>query len=262
MTSDNQTEAEQSLGAAALAPEPAIGPIKAKEMAEELGGAQVYAQDAVTAGTPPQPDQASAMDGMLSSSSIPLGLADTRSVRARRWSTLESITVRGFKAAEVATIPLDRVTILVGANGCGKSSVLQAIHWSARAASYVLPKNTKEMISFERLDYVPSSEPLTTLHKGELKSDAGSTPVEVIFAHKPAGEETVQVTVRIRAARNRGGITAYMDGGAAVTPYKQRYQFITAYIPGLAGLAEKESILAQPTLRRQAASGLIETKES
>lgn len=46
-----------------------------------------------------------------------------------------------------------------------------------------------------------------------------------------------------------------MDGGGAVTPYKQRFQFITAYIPGLAGLSEKESILAQPTLRRQAASG-------
>ncbi|MFC3214122.1 AAA family ATPase [Novosphingobium panipatense] len=150
---------------------------------------------------------------------------------------MESITVRGFKATTVATIPLDRVTILVGPNGCGKSSVLQAIHWAARAASYVLPKNTKEMISFERLDYVPSSEPLTTLHKGQLKSDAGSTPVEVVFAHRPVGEEAVQATIRIRAARNRGGITAYMDGGGAVTPYKQRFQFITTYIPGLAGLS-------------------------
>lgn len=184
-----------------------------------------------------------------------LGLRDTRSVRARRWSTLESITVRGFKATKEATIPLDRVTILVGPNGCGKSSVLQAIHWAARSASYVLPKNTKEMISFERLDYVPSSDPLTTLHKGELKSDAASVPVEVIFSHRSIGEEAIQSTIRIRAARNRGGITVYMDGGAAVTPYKQRVQFITAYIPGLAGLSEKETILAQPTLRRQAASG-------
>lgn len=184
-----------------------------------------------------------------------LGQPDTRSVRARRWSTLDSITVRGFKATKEATIPLDRVTILVGPNGCGKSSVLQAIHWAARSASYVLPKNTKEMISFERLDYVPSSDPLTTLHKGELKSDAASVPVEVIFSHRSLGEESVQSTIRIRAARNRGGITVYMDGGAAVTPYKQRIQFITAYIPGLAGLSEKETILAQPTLRRQAASG-------
>lgn len=185
----------------------------------------------------------------------PLGITDTRSTRARRWSTLESITVRNFKATEVASIPLDRVTILVGPNGCGKSSVLQAIHWAARAASYVLPKNSKEMISFERLDYVPSSEPLSALHKGELKSDSNSTPVEVVFSHRSGGDGPASATVRIRAARNRGGITAYMDGGGAVTPYKQRFQFITAYIPGLAGLSEKESILAQPSLRRQAASG-------
>lgn len=185
----------------------------------------------------------------------PVEVTDTRSARGRKWSALESITVKKFKAVKEATIPLDSVTILVGPNGCGKSSVLQAIHWAARAASYVLPKNTKEMISFERLDYVPSSEPLTTLHNGELKSDSSSVPVEVAFAHKQVGEESTQATVRIRAARNRGGVTAYMDGGNAVTPYKQRFQFITAYIPGLAGLSEKESVLAQPTLRRQAASG-------
>jgi ABC-type cobalamin/Fe3+-siderophores transport system ATPase subunit len=182
-------------------------------------------------------------------------ISDTRSVRARRWSALESITVQRFKAVTAATIPLESVTILVGPNGCGKSSVLQAIHWAARAASYIQPKNTKEMVSFERLDYVPSSEPLTTLHKGELKSDTASDPVEVVFSHRPAGDESTQATVRIRAARNRGGITAHIDGGTAVTPYKQRVQFITTYIPGLAGLSERESILAQPTLRRQAASG-------
>ena len=200
-------------------------------------------------------DQPTITTSDTSSSSTLVDLADTRSIRARRWSALESITVRGFKAVTEATIPLDKVTILVGPNGCGKSSVLQAIHWAARAASYVTPKNTKEMISFARLDYVPSSEPLTTLHNGELKSDSGSAPVEVVFAHRSVGEESSQATIRIRAARNRGGITAYIDGGGVVTPYKQRFQFITTYIPGLAGLSEKESILAQPTLRRQAASG-------
>ena len=201
-------------------------------------------------------DSLAPVEPITSTSSSSLDeIADTRSVRARRWSPLESITVSRFKAVTEATIPLDSVTIIVGPNGCGKSSVLQAIHWAARAASYVLPKNTKEMISFERLDYVPSSEPLTTLHKGQLKSDAGSDSVEVVFSHRPTSEESSQATVRIRAARNRGGITAYMDGGGAVTPYKQRFQFITTYIPGLAGLSEKESILAQPTLRRQAASG-------
>lgn len=184
-----------------------------------------------------------------------LEVSDTRSSRARKWTPLQTVTVRSFKAVKEAAIPMDTVTILIGPNGCGKSSVLQAIHWAARSASYILPKYGKEMISFDRLDYLPSSQPLTTLHKGELKSESVSKAVEVTFTHQLSGDETPQTTVRIRAARNRGGITAYIDGGSAVTPFKQRYQFITAYIPGLAGLSDKESILAQPTLRRQAASG-------
>ncbi|HEY3741939.1 MAG TPA: AAA family ATPase, partial [Bryobacteraceae bacterium] len=145
--------------------------------------------------------------------------------------------MRNFKAIFEATIALGDVTILVGPNGSGKSSLLQAIHWSARAASYVLPKNTKEMISFERLDYLPSSEPLRMAHKSELKSETNAPPTEVVFVHTPVNDEAVQVTVKIRAARNKGGITVSMDGGTAVTPYKQRVQFITAYIPGLAGLS-------------------------
>lgn len=182
-------------------------------------------------------------------------VVDTRSTRAKRWTLLTGITVRNFKATLEATIPLGGVTILVGPNGCGKSSVLQAIHWAARAASYVLPKKQKEMISFERLDYIPSSEPLKTLHNGELKTGANSDAVEVYFQHGFDDAELIQASIKIRAARNKGGITAYMEGGNAVTPYKQRYQFITAYIPGLAGLSENEVILAQPALRRQASSG-------
>ncbi len=180
---------------------------------------------------------------------------DTRSARAKRWTPLESITVQNFKAVKRANIPLGKVTILVGPNGCGKSSVLQAIHWAARAASYILPKNTKEMISFERLDYIPSSDPLSTLHNGQLKTGATSTPVEIAFNHTATGDDPVQTVVRLRAARNKAGVTAHIDGGSAVTPYKQRIQFLTTYIPGLAGLSEKEAILAQPSLRRQAASG-------
>ena len=196
-----------------------------------------------------------AYDAVVSDGRPVIGVADMRSVRARRWSRLETITVRNFKATQEAIIPLGQVTILVGPNGSGKSSVLQAVHWAARSASYIAPKNTAEMISFERLDYVPSSEPLRTAHKSELKTAKASSPVEVVFGHVPIGEDRSQATIKIRAARNGGGITASMEGGSAVTPYKQRYQFITAYIPGLAGLSERESILAQPSLRRQAASG-------
>lgn len=173
-----------------------------------------------------------------------------------RWNKLRSIEIRNFKAIEQLILPLGDVTIMVGPNGSGKSSVLQAIHWAARAASYIPPQSQSEVVAFDRLDYSPSCEPLKTAHKMELSSDRGTPPTTVIFNHVLTDEGAASAAnIKIWAARNRGGISVHIDGGTAVSPFKQREEVITAYIPGLAGLSEKETILVQPLLRRQAASG-------
>ncbi|AGU51795.1 AAA domain-containig protein [Variovorax paradoxus B4] len=172
------------------------------------------------------------------------------------WNKIKEIAIGNFKTIRQTTVPLGDVTILVGPNGSGKSSVLQAIHWAARAASYITPKNTKEVISFDRLDYLPSSKPLSTAYFAELGSGNNQTHTSVAFVHDTApGVQPLVATVKIWAARNKGAISAHIDGGVAVTPFKQRQRPITAYIPGLAGLAERETILAQPLMRRHAASG-------
>lgn len=183
-------------------------------------------------------------------------LARPNRMKAGDWTKLKEIAISNFKTIEKATIPLGNVTILVGPNGSGKSSVLQATHWAARAASYITPKNTKEVISFDRLDYLPSSKPLSTGHFADLGSGEKQPHTSVSFVHRATtGTQPLIATVKIWAARNRGAISAHIDGGPAVTPFKQRKQLITAYIPGLAGLSERETILAQPLMRRHAASG-------
>jgi ABC-type branched-subunit amino acid transport system permease subunit len=138
-----------------------------------------------------------------------------------------------------------------------RASVLHAIHSAVRAASYIAPKNSKEMMAFDRIDYLPSSEPLRTAHKGAVKSDTKTAATKVVFNHTAASndESAQSATVKIFAARNSSGITAHLEGGSAVTPHKQRDAFLAAYIPGLAGLSERETILAQLLLRRQATSG-------
>lgn len=172
------------------------------------------------------------------------------------WSALDSVQVKNFKAINDADIPLGKVTILVGPNRSGKSSALQAIHWAARAATYIRKRYTKETISHDRIDYLPASDPLSVAHNGELKSRHNTTPVSVTFKHSaPFGGNPAAVTISIWAANNRSGISAQITGGEAVSSFKQRDHFITAYIPGLAGLSENETILAQPQLRRRAASG-------
>ncbi len=178
------------------------------------------------------------------------------SAKADRWIKPTSIEVENFKAIKKLNLPLADVTILVGPNGSGKSSILQAVHWAARAASYIEPKKQSEVVSFDRLDYAPSSEPLKTAHKAELSSARETPPTIVSFITSNETDENPTIaSVKIWAARNKSGISAHIEGGSAVTPFKQRTELITAYIPGLAGLSEKETILVQPLLRRQAASG-------
>lgn len=158
-------------------------------------------------------------------------IEETKSSKGGRWTALSAISIENFKAIESARIPLGKVTVLVGPNGSGKSSVLQAIHWAARTSSYIQPKNAKEMVAFDRIDYSPSSEPLRTAFRRELKSEKSSTPTKISF-HRASSPSA---NVHIWAARNKGGVTVHIDGGATVTAFKQRMNFITAYIPGLAG---------------------------
>ncbi|VWC22282.1 translation initiation factor IF-2 [Burkholderia aenigmatica] len=215
-------------------------------------------KEAAPTATPQKPKDAKADDVTITGVAIEnlgpdVGLTSGKRIR---WSKLQSIEISNFKAVERLTVPLADVTILVGPNGSGKSSVLQAIHWAARAASYVAPRNQSESVSFERLDYSPSSEPLKTAHKKELSPERSSEPTAVVFNHVPTEDgSSSAATIKIWAARASAGISVSIEGGPAVTPFKQRTDLITAYIPGLAGLSEYETLLVQPLLRRQAAGG-------
>ncbi len=48
---------------------------------------------------------------------------------------IESVRIRNFKNIRDQDIDLERLTVFVGANGCGKTSVLEAIHNAVRAAT-------------------------------------------------------------------------------------------------------------------------------
>ncbi|WP_415921292.1 AAA family ATPase [Tateyamaria sp. SN6-1] len=47
---------------------------------------------------------------------------------------LRNVTIRNFKALKDVDIPLADFTVVLGSNGFGKSSILQALHWSIQSA--------------------------------------------------------------------------------------------------------------------------------
>ena len=48
---------------------------------------------------------------------------------------ITNINIKNYKSVVDASLPLGRFNLLIGANGCGKSNILEAIALSAAASS-------------------------------------------------------------------------------------------------------------------------------
>jgi predicted ATPase len=156
------------------------------------------------------------------------------------------VTVTNFmRINDEVTIPLGPVTVLVGENGSGKSSILKAIHWAIRCA---VLKDSSDRVTLERMDFVPSRDFLHLAHKIRLNSEGASRRIRVDLESGPH-----KLCISMNSTRNDAGIKVTITGDLAstITATSQ----ITAYIPGLSGLSEAESLLATPVLHRRAASG-------
>nr|WP_280938300.1 ATP-binding protein [Xanthobacter sp. 126] len=147
---------------------------------------------------------------------------------------------------ERVDVDLGPVTVLVGANGSGKSSILKAIHWAVRCATL---RDHNNNTSLEQMDYTPSRDFLQLGHKRRLQNREEMPKICVGFIDQNDQETIIQIS----AARNDAGAKAPISGPLSSVLTAETPQ--TAYIPGLAGLAETETLLATPILHRRAASG-------
>ena len=177
-----------------------------------------------------------------------------RERRESRWSLVKEIKVEKFKAVNKTCVPIgDSITILVGPNASGKSSILQAIHWATRCASNIQSKDA--VVLFDKIDYNPSSDPIGIFHKDRLKTNKNNPPIRVSFHHSSEKNQNFIATIDLRAARNQGGISVQIYGGSSVTPYKKNGILVSAYIPSLSGVLERETVLSDADVQRKSASG-------
>ncbi|WP_343501602.1 MULTISPECIES: AAA family ATPase [Roseobacteraceae] len=162
---------------------------------------------------------------------------------------IDRISIENFMRLEdCQNIPLGPLTLLVGQNGSGKSSVLKAIHWASRCAS--LAQSGK--LPVELMDFAPSIDFRSLAHKSTLqgKNRGGGTTKPVIVTFKRGVGEGA---IKLKSLGNDAGVSVEVEHHVAPDFVREEPQ--TAYIPGLAGLAEHETILAAPVFRRKAASG-------
>lgn len=161
---------------------------------------------------------------------------------------IKSVKIANFlRIDDEIEVPLARLTVLVGENGSGKSSILKALHWSIRCATLA---DSAGKVTLEQMDYVPSKEFLDLGHKLKIQNTLNGRKSTV----KLVDDDHKITEIQISAARNDAGVKVKIDG-----PLKKALTNdetpSTAFIPGLAGLAEEETILAIPVMHRKASSG-------
>lgn len=155
---------------------------------------------------------------------------------------LTKLKIEKFKRIDQVEIPLSDVNILVGANACGKSSIIQAVHLAScvmRQADRV-DANKTSMVGVEELDYLPTDDYKTLGHGANWGNAVGtpSSSVTLTFT-KPDGSE-VEASCELRSARN-AGISIRGSVPADLTALlRTKRRFFSSYIPGISGIPNKE----------------------
>lgn len=133
------------------------------------------------------------------------------------------------------------VNILVGANGSGKSSIIQAVHLACcvmRQAERV-QTGTTSTVGIDDLDYLPSNNYKMLGHKTNWGNNKGtaSSKVQLTFSHEGA---EIAAQCELRSARNAGISITGTVPNELTDLLRKKQKFFSSYIPGISGIPNKE----------------------
>jgi len=170
---------------------------------------------------------------------------------------LAKLKVEGFKMIDEIELDLADVNILVGANGSGKSSVLQAVHLGCcliRQAERVDPTRTNT-VGIEELDYLPTDDYKTLGHKYNWGNAAGSPSSKVSLTFTRVDDTETNAYCVIRSARNAGISVSGSIPADASPLLRQKKRFFSAYIPGISGIPNKEERRSRKVILKSCSFG-------
>lgn len=173
-------------------------------------------------------------------------------------SIIETVTIRRFKQLEDLPVAIQDITVLIGANNSGKSSVLQAIHFAVSIAQTaklvgegVAWANDTFQLSFNpsQLIYSPVADVMSLANGGALQEPRASR-IEIEFS----GPNGAHCIVSLRRGRNRN-IAVSIEGRELGERLMDLQNPFTVYAPGLAGISKEERFLSAGVVRRIVARG-------
>lgn len=171
---------------------------------------------------------------------------------------IASVAIRRFKRLDEINLGLGDVTLLVGANNSGKSSILQALHFAisiAQSARLVGEGVSWARDAFElsfnpaQLIYSPVADVMSLASGGYLQEPRISR-IEIAMT----AADGARCIVGLRRGRNRN-IAVSIEGRALGEQFMDIENPFTVYAPGLAGVPKEERFMSLGVVRRIVARG-------
>lgn len=173
---------------------------------------------------------------------------------------LREVTIKNFKAIDNTTLTLGDFNVIVGTNGSGKSSVLQALHWmfqSGRNRSVEANRDKTKGATLSENDatFMPTPDYRNAGHGHEYGNKQGTPQLDLTV--KAESEDGAQLLAQmwIKSARNEGITVHVPSANAFVTQVRDQSREFSAYIPGLAGIPLTEEKRSKLIVQRLAAAG-------
>lgn len=173
---------------------------------------------------------------------------------------LTRVTIKNFKAIEDTSLDFGEFTVIVGANGSGKSSVLQALHWmfqSGRNRTIETNKNPEKGSTLSEKDatYMPSPEYRNAGHGPEYGNKGGTPQLDISVEATDGDGAILEASMWIKSARNEGLSVHVPSNNDFVVKLRDQSKEFSSYIPGLAGIPLSEEKRTKLIVHRQAAAG-------
>jgi hypothetical protein len=170
---------------------------------------------------------------------------------------LQAIEVSFFKRLKSIELLTRSLTVLVGGNNSGKSSLLQGIHFaitvlqSARlSAEGGKPSNT---LGFDQFIYKPTGDLIRLNHAGPITSKSGP---EFKFTYTDAGSHDHKTfDLKLRRGKNANIAITFDEKSTFYIRAASRNEPLSVFIPGLAGVPLREELRTTSVVANGIAQG-------
>lgn len=165
---------------------------------------------------------------------------------------ISSITVERFKRIQKIDVDLKNITLLVGGNNSGKSSLLQGIHFSITTIQSTRMIGTATLAP-DQIIFKPTNDPMLLHHGGPMTQRSG---LKFEFTYKnETSIEPSTFQMGVKRGKN-ANISVDMEWGNEFSIRAgDRTRPISIFVPGLAGVALREELRTDAIINTGIAQG-------